>query len=406
MKETDQLLTLQRQLIITVLLILLLALVFVVGTFFGDILRILGIALVLAYMVINIVDWLEKILKNRALAVILVFISMLAVMSVSALLIVPAVVFQITQLVQTTINAVPEWLGKLTQMITPIEQRFHQYQIDVKAIDILNNVIANLPKPDATMVMSRVSDVAMGTMTWLLYWVSISVVTFYFLLDGNKITDALINLFPGQQQPFLRRVAADADKSLQSFFRGQLVLGIAFGLVMLVIYTLLGVQYALLLGIFLGVMEILPVIGPPIGFAPAILSVIFHGMSIPVNRFMQVLILTAVFSVLQQFKDNFVAPKYIGNVIGLHPIMIFIAIMIGARLDGTLGIIFALPVACVANVFFSHLHASWTRNGSEEKDESSQNEKPASPPGEKQAAGPDDTANESSDLKSGLNEPG
>ena len=136
---------------------------------------------------------------------------------------------------QTTVNAIPEALGKLTQMLVPLEQRFHQYQIDIKAVDIMNNVVANLPKPDANVVMSRVSDVAMGTMTWLLYWISISVVAFYFLLDGYKITDSLINLFPIQQQPFMRHVANDADKSLQSFFRGQLVLGIAFGLFMLVV---------------------------------------------------------------------------------------------------------------------------------------------------------------------------
>jgi predicted PurR-regulated permease PerM len=217
-------------------------------------------------------------------------------------------------------------------------------------------------------------------MTWVLYWISISVVTFYFLLDGYKITDALINLFPAQQQPFLRAVANDADNSLQGFFRGQLVLGIAFGLFMLIIYTVLGVKYALLLSLFLGVMEIMPVIGPPIGFAPAILSVIFHGMSIPGNTLTQVLVLTVIFSVLQQFKDNLVAPRYIGDVIGLHPIMIFIAIMIGARLDGTLGIIFALPAACVANVFFTRLHASWSGNRSETSGPAA--EAGAAPPGE------------------------
>lgn len=360
MNESEQLLVFQRQLVITVLILLLLALVFMIGYIFGDILRILGISLVLSYMVINIVDWLEKRLKNRAISVVLVYAATLAVLSISALLIVPAVVVQVTQLAQTTFNAIPEGLQKFTQMLIPLEQKFHSYHINIKAIDIMNNVVANLPKPDANMLMSRFSDVAMSTMTWLLYWISISVVTFYFLLDGNRITDALINLCPLRHQSFLRAVAKDADKSLQMFFRGQLVLGIAFGFVMLLVYSAFGVQYALLLSVFLAIMEILPVIGPPIGFLPAILSVAFHGMSFPGNHFTQVIVLTIIFSILQQFKDNLVAPKYIGNVIGLHPIVIFIAIMIGAKLDGTLGIIFSLPAACVFNVLFSHVRASWT----------------------------------------------
>lgn len=359
MKEAEQLLIFQRQLVITVLLLLLLSLVCMIGFYFGDILRILGIALVLSYMVINLVDWLEKRLKNRAVAVVLVYVSMLAVISLSTLLIVPAVVMQVTQLVQTTFNAIPDGVQKLTLMMVPLEQKFHTYQIDIKAVDILNNVVANLPKPDASVLLTRVSDVAMGTMTWLAYWISISVVTFYFLLDGSKITDSLIQLFPLKHQAFLRAVASDADSSLQSFFRGQLVLAIAFGLMMLIVYSALGVQYALLLSIFLAVMEIMPVIGPPIGFLPALLSVGFHGMNLPGNHFAHMIILTVIFTALQQFKDNLVAPRYIGNVIGLHPIMIFLAIMIGARLDGTLGIIFALPVACVSNVFFTHLRATW-----------------------------------------------
>ena len=360
MKETDPLLTLQRQLIVTILSLLLVAIVWLIGFYFADILRILGIALVLSFMVINIVDWLEKRLKNRALSVVLVYIAMLAVLSVAVLLIVPAVVVQISQLVQTTFNAIPEGLQKLTQMLVPLEEKFHTYNFDIKAVDIMNNVIANLPKPDTTMLVSKVSDFAMGTATWLLYWISISVVTFYFLLDGSKITDSLITLFPMKHQPFLRAVATDADKSLQSFFRGQLVLAIAFGLLMLAVYSALGVQYALLLSVFLAVMEIMPVIGPPIGFIPAVMSVGFHGMSIPGNRLAHLIVLTVIFMVLQQCKDNLVAPKYIGNVIGLHPIMIFIAILIGARLDGTLGIIFALPVACVLNVLFTHIRRSWT----------------------------------------------
>lgn len=357
--EAERLLIFQRQLIITVLILLLSALVFMIGYFFADILRILGIALLLSYMAITAVDWLEKRLNNRAVSVSLVYILMLALIGISALLIVPAVVFQITQLIQTTFNAIPEVLKKFTEMLLPLEQKFHAYQLNVKAQDIMDNIIANLPRPDPTAIMSNLNYIAVGTMTWVLYWISISVVTFYFLLDGSKITDKLIHLFPDKHQAFLRAVALDADKSLQSFFRGQLVLGLAFGLLMMGVYSALGVQYALLLSLFLGLMEILPVIGPPIGFVPAILSVAIHGMSIPGNRLTQVILLTLVFSVLQQVKDNLVAPKYIGNVIGLHPIMIFIAIMIGARIDGTLGVIFALPVASVLNVIFTHVRASW-----------------------------------------------
>jgi len=190
----------------------------------------------------------------------------------------------------------------------------------------------------------------------LVYAISVAVTTFYLLLDGHKIKNRFISWFPADLHSALQRMAADMDKSLQSFFRGQIVLGLGAGLIMMGVYWLLGVHYALLLGIVLAAWEIVPVIGPPLGFIPAIISVLMHGMdNCAGNRLVECLILTIIFCVMQQVKDNVVAPRYIGNVIGIHPILIFIAIMIGARLDGIMGIIFALPIACVINVVANHL---------------------------------------------------
>ncbi|MBY0546152.1 MAG: AI-2E family transporter [Candidatus Obscuribacterales bacterium] len=355
MKNPDRLLVLQRQLIVLSLTILLLAVLIYISYFFADILRILGISLLLSYLGIAFVDFLQKYLRDRRAAVLVVFVVLIAFLVVSALLVVPAVVVQITQLVQTTFDSLPNMLNHLTQMLMPLETKFRAYQIPIKVVDIMTNLIAGIPKPDPSAILFRVTDVAMGTATWLFYWISIAVVTFYFLLEGSALTESMVKLFPKRSHDFVRRLTRDADRSLQSFFRGQIILGIAFGIVMLAIYMACGVEYALLLAIFLGAMEIMPVIGPPLGFFPAVLSVAVHGCALPGNKLVQILILTAVFAVLQQAKDNVIAPRYIGNVIGLHPILIFVAIMVGARLDGTLGIIFALPAACVLNVVWLHI---------------------------------------------------
>jgi predicted PurR-regulated permease PerM len=124
---------------------------------------------------------------------------------------------------------------------------------------------------------------------------------------------------------------------------------------MLGVYLLLGVKYALFLSVFLAVWEIVPVIGPPIGFIPTIIAVAVHGISLPGNRWVHILIVTTIFLVLQNIKDNIIAPRYLGSVINLHPVIIFIAIMAGARIDGFMGIIFALPAACLLNTIFHHL---------------------------------------------------
>jgi predicted PurR-regulated permease PerM len=153
-------------------------------------------------------------------------------------------------------------------------------------------------------------------------------------------------------------LTTDMDMTLQAFFRGQIVLGLIFGGIMICFYAAMGIHYALALGLFLGIWEIVPVIGPTIGFIPTYILVGIDGMDlIPMQRGWQLLIIFFVTQVLQWLKDNAVAPRYIGNVIGLHPIVIFIAIMLGAKLDGLAGIIYSLPVACVVNVLINHFAA-------------------------------------------------
>jgi len=351
----DRLRTVQRQLTVGVLTLVAAFLIYQLAAYFSDILRILGISVLISYLFINVVDFFERFLRSRAISILLVYAILAAVTIVAIVLVVPAMMYQVAQLVQSIIHSLPDAANAIMQALTPVEVRLHAAQINVRAADILNTVVNNIPKPDPGAIMNRVTEMAMGTMTWLLYAVSIFVVSFYFLLEGHHIKDQVVSLFPSRHAESLQRIACEMDDSLEAFLRGQTVLALLAGLVMLGVYVALGVQYALLLSVFLAIWEIVPVIGPPIGFAPAVIVVAIHGMNFPGNRLVQILALIVIFNVMQQVKDNVVAPRYIGNVIGLHPILIFIAIMIGARLDGMLGIIFALPVACVLTVLVRHL---------------------------------------------------
>jgi len=353
--KDDKLRRLQRKVTIGVLILIASFMLFQIAIFFVDILRIIGISILLAYLIINLVDFMNRFVP-RAFAILIVYIVMAILLVLGLLLIVPSMLYQLTQLAETTVVGIPNFIEWLTNSLMSLEQRFSTTNFHFKALDFLSAIASRLPTPDTGLILDRVSGAAMSTMTWLVYAISVAVTTFYLLLDGHKIKNRFISWFPADLHSALQRMAADMDKSLQSFFRGQIVLGLGAGLIMMGVYWLLGVHYALLLGIVLAAWEIVPVIGPPLGFIPAIISVLMHGMdNCAGNRLVECLILTIIFCVMQQVKDNVVAPRYIGNVIGIHPILIFIAIMIGARLDGIMGIIFALPIACVINVVANHL---------------------------------------------------
>lgn len=355
MKDHLDLKLIQRQLTVALLALALLYILFLIGGYFADILRILGISVLVSYLFINAVDFLQKYLRKRAVCVIIVYASIVIITVLAAFLVVPQLVLQLTQMVETTFNKLPEFIQWVVTQLGPLEEKLRERHIDVKAIDIFTNIANSIPKPDPGILLSRVSDVAMSTATWVMYGISISVVTFYFLMDGYRIKEGIIRLFPERMRGDLNQIAMEMDRTLQAFFKGQIVLAALMGLVMGAIYLCLGVEYALVLSVFLAAWEILPVIGPPIGFAPALLAVAIGGMHAPGNNLAHMIIITVIFLVIQQIKDNVVGPKYMGNVIGVHPILIFVAIMVGARVDGMLGIIFSLPAACCINVLVNHL---------------------------------------------------
>jgi len=355
-RPNDPLLSVQRKLLIAVLALIIFSAACQFILYFLDIVRILGISILLSYLFISVVDWLEKILKNRAFSIFVVYAIVAVVLVILSLTVVPSLLVQINQLIESVFHELPRTIETFGRSLAPLDERLHAAQIQIRAIDLLTSVAQNIPKPDTSMIFSRVGEVAMSTMTWLLYALSILVVSFYFMLDGYRMTDWVIATFPKSYRPSLKKMSAEIDVSLQAFFRGQLVLGLAFGLVMLLVYLVIGVPFALVLSVILGIWEVVPVIGPPIGFLPALIVVALNGLdNIPANRIGQVVILLLVFNIFQWLKDNLVAPRYIGGKIGLHPVVIFIAIMIGAKIDGMLGIIFAIPVASALNVVYRYL---------------------------------------------------
>ncbi|MGD9680586.1 MAG: AI-2E family transporter [Candidatus Obscuribacterales bacterium] len=355
--QGESLLLLQRRLVITTLCLLIGYLAVQLAVIFSDILRILAISIFFTYTVSGFVDSLEKACGKRILAVLAVY-GMMAVLTILGIvLLVPAMMVQLSELINSTINQLPLWADNLGAMSGPLEATLARYHLP-NLQEVISSLSGNLPRPDGNAIVGQMGAVAMSTMTWIVYGLSVMVLTFYFLQGGSSMVSSLVGLLPEARRGPARTVLSEINISLHAFFRGQIVLGLLFGVFMVVVYMVLGVQYALALGLFLGVWEIVPVIGPTLGFLPALLSVLLSGMSnLPADRIVQVLILLVVFNVMQWIKDNIVAPRYIGDAIGLHPVLIFLAIMIGARLDGMLGIIVSLPVAGALGVLFRHLIA-------------------------------------------------
>ncbi|HZT34673.1 MAG TPA: AI-2E family transporter, partial [Nitrososphaera sp.] len=283
--EGAQLAIIQRRLVIVALTLLIAYLALQVAQTFSDVLRILSISVFLCYTASGLVDWLEGIVKSRLVAVLAVYTVGAIFTVLGIIVVIPTLVVQMSQFVQVTIDQLPTFVDWCSTLLDPLERKLVAAHIYMKPTEFLMSIASSLPKPDASVVMNQVSGVAMGTMTWVFYGLSILILTFYFLLDGYRMSYEIVEHFPGTYRKQLHDFLADSDKSLQNFFRGQIVLGFLFGAFMVLVYWAMGVQYALALGIILGLWEIVPVIGPTIGIIPAIVAVLLQGAEhVPGNR--------------------------------------------------------------------------------------------------------------------------
>ncbi|UFP95608.1 AI-2E family transporter [Gloeobacter morelensis] len=188
----------------------------------------------------------------------------------------------------------------------------------------------------------------LGTFTGVLNFILILVIAFYMLLEGEKLWQEVLGFLPAT----IRGRFSDAlQYNLRGFFTGQLVLGLFMALLLTPTYLLLGVPFGLVLALFVGAMELIPFIGATLGIGVVVIICLTQ------NLWLALWVLVA--SVLiQQIKDNVLAPRILGNFTGLSPVLIFGALLIGAKIAGLLGVLLAIPISGVIKSLYETLAVS------------------------------------------------
>ena len=184
-------------------------------------------------------------------------------------------------------------------------------------------------------VAKQALTLALGTVTWLVDGILILVLAFYMLLYGDRLWFGLINLLPAQIGPPL---GASLRLNFQNFFISQLLLALFMVIVLIPAFLVLKVPFALLFALLIGIAELIPFVGAALGIGLVSLLVMLQdvGLGFWVG---------VVCTLIQQFRDNIIAPRMMGNFTGLNPIWIFVALLAGLQIAGFLGVIIAVPIA-------------------------------------------------------------
>lgn len=167
--------------------------------------------------------------------------------------------------------------------------------------------------------------------------VLIAVVSFFMLLDGRRIWGLILKAFPEPMRP---RVTAAIQSNLIGFFWGRLLLSVFFGVSAFIVFLILGVPFAIALAAIAAVFDLIPGVGATIGVALVSIIVLPQGLWLS----LKVLIICVV---LQQVEENLMMPRIMQGSIDMNPVIIFLALLVGARVAGLMGLFLSIPIAGV-----------------------------------------------------------
>jgi predicted PurR-regulated permease PerM len=300
-----------RTIVFTVVFLLLIWFLF----YIKDIILELFVALLIMAVLNPLVTKLSKYKIPRALSVLVVYLMLMGVVAISIAAVVPALVEQTTSFV----NNLPKFLGNLGATTFFSEQLLEQ----------LVSQLGSLPSRFATVVVSLFSNV-LGV-------VAVLVFAFYLLSERNKLDTQLGTLFGDKKKAEVGKFIDKLESKLGSWARGQLALMFIVGFASYIGLRLLGIPFALPLSILVGLLEIVPYIGPIIAAIPAV--AIGFGIS-PVLG----LATTALAFLVQQLESYVFTPKIMQKSAGVNPIVTLLSLAIGFRLAGIVGLIISVPI--------------------------------------------------------------
>jgi predicted PurR-regulated permease PerM len=303
---------------------------------------------ILAYLADPLANRFQRWGMNRPLAVSSVFLVLLIVLVVSLLILIPLLVQQLKQLGE----AIPSIFNWVENTLAPQVQEWTGYDLTAELTNARETLAENWRDAGGYLAqaLGQIGRSGMAFVSWVTYVALIPVVTFYLLLDWNRLLDNIANLVPRQWADDTFRLARRCDEVLSSFLRGQLLVMLCLGVIYAVGLTLMGLNFGLLIGFVSGLVSIVPFLGFIVGMAIALVVALFQY-----GTWWAVLGVILVFSVGQMAESVILQPKLLGDKIGLHPVAVIFAVLAGGSLFGLTGVLLALPVAAVILVLLKEV---------------------------------------------------
>jgi putative heme transporter len=302
-------------------------------------------AAIIALLLRPLIDWLETlpVLKGRRVfSVLLVYVVIIGLVAVVIALVTPVLIGQAKEL--------PALQSRAVSLVENLQDSIDSAGIPLKL---------SLPSGTSAIssaVLGPVLGILSGTLGTLISILLVIVISIYLLVQGRQLIAAMRRLFPGREEVYDFTLLA-VGTTVGQYARGQLIMSFVMGTYTGLAMTIIGVPYAVVLGILTFFLEFLPLIGAPIGMGLAVLiALVFKG---PFVALLALIVALGGHAI----EAYILGPRVTGSATRIHPLVAMAALLVGAELGGILGALFGVPIAAVLNVFLGALYRS--RRGEE-----------------------------------------
>ncbi len=311
--------------------------------------NVLAVSILLAYLISPAVNALVRRGVSRTLAITLVYLLLAGLVAFFVAFLVPVATREFEKL----LGNIGGLANTLEGLLGTVMSRLHDWapaalkpSLDPRRFE-LDDLALRLQREAPALLGGSLPGVFVGVKSAagiLGGAFLVPLLTFYILMDADKYRRGFMSVVPRSWRPAASELLSRIDLMLGRYIRGQLIVCVSIGFFVAAALSALGVEYAILIGIFAGVVDIIPYVGVLIGLVPAFLIAL-------INKGLFWAILTViVLECIHWLEGHIVVPAVVGHSVGLPPLTVMVALLAGAELAGVMGMLVAIPVAAIFRV--------------------------------------------------------
>ena len=324
-----------------VFLVVFLILSFAIVILFNDTLAPVFAAIVIAYLLEGLVVLLNPWIKHRLLSVGIVFVGFLTALMVTLFVITPLLWAQITDLITDT----PKYIEQGRQLILQLPSNYSFISEDsvLEIFSLIQSQVTLMGKHVLTLSLNSIQS----SITIMIYLILAPLLVFFFLKDKDMILGWFLQFFPTNTQ-LSTKVWREMDQQIGNYIRGKFWEITIISVACFITFTFLGLKYALLISLLVGLSVVIPYIGATVVTFPVALIAFFQwGWT---SDFAWLML---AYGIIQTLDGNVIVPLLFSEVVNIHPVAIIVAILFFGGLWGFWGVFFAIPLGTLVNSVIS-----------------------------------------------------